>query len=144
MTFEEVYNKWFQQCPQLFMENLKKDLRLEIIKLSSSLGRDSDDQSHPINDEHTKRMIGNLKYFITYEIPGICSRTFDLDVLKSSSVQVLPAGGSTSQDFFPYHCARALGEQLETEIVKFPRHHNGYRIHPKEFADRLHDVLVNY
>lgn len=78
----------------------KKDLRLEIIKLSSSLGRDSDDQSHPINDEHTKRMIGNLKYFITYEIPGICSRTFDLDVLKSSSVQVLPAGGSTSQDFF--------------------------------------------
>ncbi|MGW8460827.1 hydrolase [Bacillus atrophaeus] len=142
MTFEEVYNKWFQQCPQQFMENLKKDLRLEIIKLSSSLGRDSDDQSHPINDEHTKRMIGNLEYFIMCEILGICSRTFDLDI--SSSVRVLPAGGSTSRDFFPYHCARALGEQLEAEIVEFPGHHNGYRIHPKEFADRLHDVLVNY
>lgn len=102
------------------MENLKKDLRPEIIKLSSSLGRDSDDHSHPINDEHTKRMIGNLKYFITYEIPGICSRTFDLDVLKSSPVQVLPVGGSTLQNFFPYHCARALGEQLETEIEEFP------------------------
>ncbi len=54
-----------------FMENLKKDLRLEIIKLSSSLDRESDDQSHQIKDEHTKRMIKNLEYFITCEIRGI-------------------------------------------------------------------------
>jgi pimeloyl-ACP methyl ester carboxylesterase len=131
-----------------FMEDLKKNHRSEVIKLLSNLGMEAikPEQS---KDVLTERLLDNSTYFTEYEIQGILNHTLDIEalktVLKTAPIQVLPAGGIASREFFPYSCAVALAEQLGTEIVEFPGHHNGYNtIHHKEFAERLHDVLVNY
>ncbi|MFQ6321083.1 alpha/beta fold hydrolase [Bacillus halotolerans] len=126
-----------------FMEDLKKNHRNEVITLLSSL--ETDEQS---KDVLTERLLGNSTYFTEYEIQGILNYTLDIEALKmvftSAPMKVLPAGGNASRDFFPYRCANALAEQLETEIVEFPGNHAGYNtMHHKEFAERLHDMLEN-
>ncbi|MBL4977291.1 alpha/beta fold hydrolase [Bacillus halotolerans] len=126
-----------------FMEDLKKNHRNEVITLLSSL--ETDEQS---KDVLTERLLGNSTYFTEYEIQGILNYTLDIEALKmvftSAPMKVLPAGGDASRDFFPYRCANALAEQLETEIVEFPGNHAGYNtMHHKEFAERLHDMLEN-
>ncbi|MCY7928593.1 alpha/beta fold hydrolase [Bacillus inaquosorum] len=126
-----------------FMEDLKKNHRNEVITLLSSL--ETNEQS---KDVLAERLLGNSKYFTEYEIQGILNYTLDIEALKmvftSAPMKVLPAGGSASRDFFPYCCANALAEHLETEIVEFPGNHAGYNtIHHKEFAERLHDMLEN-
>ncbi|MCY7750084.1 alpha/beta hydrolase [Bacillus inaquosorum] len=126
-----------------FMEDLKKNHRNEVITLLSSL--ETDEQS---KDVLAERLLGNSTYFTEYEIQGILNYTLDIEALKmvftSAPMKVLPAGGSASRDFFPYRCANALAEHLETEIVEFPGNHAGYNtIHHKEFAERLHDMLEN-
>lgn len=120
--------------------------RREVMKLSSNPGTDSGVPSGQPNDEQMERLIGNSTYFVENEIPGIVNHTLDMDALKtalnSSSMRVLPAGGSASREFFVYHCAAKLAEQLGTNIMEFPGHHVGYNtIQHKEFAERLHDVL---
>lgn len=131
-----------------FMEDLKKNHRSEVVKLSSNLGMDASN-SEQSKDVLTERLLCNSTYFVEYEIPGILNHTLDVDalktLLKSAPMQVFPAGGSASREFFAYRCAVALAKQLGTEIVEFPGHHGGYNtMHHKEFAERLHDVLVNY
>ncbi|MCY7899313.1 alpha/beta hydrolase [Bacillus inaquosorum] len=126
-----------------FMEDLKKNHRNEVITLLSSL--ETNEQS---KDVLAERLLGNSTYFTEYEIQGILNYTLDIEALKmvftSAPMKVLPAGGSASRDFFPYRCANALAEHLETEIVEFPGNHAGYNtIHHKEFAERLHDMLEN-
>ncbi|WP_316274260.1 alpha/beta hydrolase [Bacillus halotolerans] len=126
-----------------FMEDLKKNHRNEVITLLSSL--ETDEQS---KDVLTERLLSNSTYFTEYEIQGILNYTLDIEALKmvftSAPMKVLPAGGNASRDFFPYRCANALAEQLETEIVEFPGNHAGYNtMHHKEFAERLHDMLEN-
>ncbi|MCY7865378.1 alpha/beta hydrolase [Bacillus spizizenii] len=122
-----------------FMEDLKKNHRSEVIKLISRL--ETDEQSKAVL---TKRLLGNSTYFTEYEIQGILNYTLDIEALKTvfaSPMKVLPAGGSASRELFPYRCANALAEQLETELVEFPGNHTGYTMHHKEFAERLHDML---
>lgn len=131
-----------------FMEDLKKNHRSEVVKLTSNLEMAANN-SEQSKDVLTNRLLINSTYFTEYEIQGILNHTLDIDalkaVLKSVPMQVLPAGGNASREFFPYSCAAALAEHLGTEIVEFPGHHGGYNtMHHKEFADRLHDVLVNY
>ncbi|MCY8056575.1 alpha/beta hydrolase [Bacillus inaquosorum] len=126
-----------------FMEDLKKNHRNAVITLLSSL--ETNEQS---KDVLAERLLGNSTYFTEYEIQGILNYTLDIEALKmvftSAPMKVLPAGGSASRDFFPYRCANALAEHLETEIVEFPGNHAGYNtIHHKEFAERLHDMLEN-
>lgn len=117
------------------------------MKFSSNLGLNSGNQSAQPSEEQMERIVANLTYFITFEVPGIHRHTWDLDALKtalkSSSMRVLPAGGNASRGDFPYRCAVALAEKLETEVVEFPGHHGGYVIYPQEFAERLHDIFVN-
>lgn len=130
-----------------FMEDLKKNHRSEIVKLLSSLGMDISNPEQS-KDVKIERLFSNSTYFVEYEIPGILNYSLDIDSLKAAqkslSMQVLPAGGSASRGFFAYRCAVVLTEQLGTEIVEFPGHHGGYNtMQHKEFAERLHDVLVN-
>lgn len=128
-----------------FMEDLKGNHKSEVMKLLSNI---DDSNSGLSKDMLTKRLLGNSIYFTEYEIPGILSYTLNIDALKHSlkpaSIQVRPAGGSISREFFPYHCAFNLAEHLGTEFAEFPGNHVGYNtVHHKEFAERLHDILEN-
>ncbi|RJS56656.1 alpha/beta hydrolase [Bacillus subtilis] len=139
-----LYGNELKQAEQ-FMEDLKKNHRSEVITLLSSLEPDASHVEQS-KDVLTERLLCNSTYFTEYEIQGILNYTLDIEALKmvftSAPMKVLPAGGSASRDFFPYLCAKALAEQLETEIVEFPGNHAGYNtMHHKDFAERLHDIL---
>jgi pimeloyl-ACP methyl ester carboxylesterase len=113
-----LYGNELKQARQ-FMEDLKKNHRSEVVKLSSNLRMDAG-KSEQSKDVLTERLLDNSTYFVEHEIPGILNHTLDIDALrtalKSTSMQVLPAGGSASREFFPYSCAVTLSEQLGTEI----------------------------
>lgn len=101
--------------------------------------------AHQPSAEEMQQFIANMTFLMTYEAPGIRRYTLDVDklkmALKAAPMQILPAGGSTSKEYFPYHCAAALAAQLGAEIVAFPGDHVGYTIYHEAFAARLHDVL---
>lgn len=103
-------------------------------------------QFDQLTAEQKERITQNRKYFIMNEVPGIRKHTFDIDllksVLKSSPMQILPSGGSASQMDFPFRCAVALAEQLETTFIEFPGNHTSYNssLHRK-FAEKLHVIL---
>lgn len=137
-----------QMQARKFMEDLKKNHRNEVVKLLSNLEVDTNNLEHS-KDVQTKRIFSNSTYFVEYEILGILNHSLDINALKtalkSSSMQVLPAGGSASRDFFAYRCAVALTEQIGTEIVEFPGHHGGYNTsHYKEFAEKLHKICSSH
>ncbi|WP_042457251.1 alpha/beta fold hydrolase [Neobacillus dielmonensis] len=133
-----------EQAKQL-LETLQKNHQTEVEKLLSTSEQISSN-SMQSQDVSTNRLLRNSTYFVTHEIPGIINYSLDIEALKNAlkvrSIQVLPAGGSASREFFAYGCAEALAEQLGTEFVEFPGHHGGYNseLH-KEFAERLHEVL---
>ncbi|MFE5430746.1 alpha/beta fold hydrolase [Peribacillus simplex] len=128
-----------------FLESLKKEHQSEVLKLLSNSERDTIN-SEQSKDTITERLLSNSTYFVEHEIPGILNYSLDIDklktVLKTSSMQVLPAGGIASREFFTYGCSVALTEQLGSNFVEFPGHHGGYNsgLHMK-FAERLHEVL---
>jgi pimeloyl-ACP methyl ester carboxylesterase len=61
---------------------LREGVLSAFMKFSSNLGMNSGNQSDQSNDERMERIVVNLTYFITYEIPGIRSHTWDLDTLS--------------------------------------------------------------
>ncbi|MEB2493148.1 alpha/beta hydrolase [Peribacillus frigoritolerans] len=131
---------------KLFLESLKKNHQSEVLKLLSNSERDIINNSKKSKYAITERLISNSTYFVEHEIPGIINYSLDINtlksVLKSSSMQILPAGGIASREFFAYGCSVALMEQLGANFVEFPGHHGGYNseLH-KKFAERLHEVL---
>lgn len=132
---------------KLFMEELKKNHRSQVIKLLSNLQTDDLKPGQSV-EVLTELLLSNSMYFTEHEIPGILNYTLNINSIKtmlaSASIQMVPAGGNASRQFFPYRCAVALAEQLGIEIVEFPGDHGGYNSTThKEFANQLHNVLVN-
>jgi len=147
VLFQLLSGNELKQAEQ-FMEDLKKNHRSEVIKLLSNLEK-NDTKPKQSMDALTERLLSNSTYFTKYEIPGILNYTLDINtlntVLKSASIRISPAGGNASRDFFPYSCAATLARKLGTEIVELPGHHAGFNTtHHKEFAERLHSILVSY
>jgi pimeloyl-ACP methyl ester carboxylesterase len=147
VLFQLLSGNELKQAEQ-FMEDLKKNHRSEVIKLLSNLEK-NDTKPKQSMDALTERLLSNSTYFTKYEISGILNYTLDINtlntVLKSASIRISPAGGNASRDFFPYSCATTLARKLGTEIVELPGHHAGFNTtHHKEFAERLHSILVDY
>ncbi|EOP49238.1 hypothetical protein IKQ_05192 [Bacillus cereus VDM053] len=140
-----LYDNELVQAKQ-FLEYLKENHRNEVIKLLSILEMDTNNCGHSKNGK-TERLLSNSTYFVEHEIPGIINYSLAIDALKarlkSSPMQVLPAGGSASREFFAYRCSAVLTELLGTKFVEFPGHHGAYNseLH-QEFAEKLHNILT--
>lgn len=111
------------------------------MKFVSSIGMSLGEQTHQLSAEQLVWISVNLEYFLVHEAPGIRRYELELSALKNAQTRILPAGGRISQDFFPYHCSRALADYLGTEIVEFPGNHAGYVMQPREFAERMCEIL---
>lgn len=48
---------------------------------------------------------------------------------------------SFGREYFPYICAARLAQQIGTSLVEFPGNHSAFAGYPKEFAERLLEVL---
>jgi pimeloyl-ACP methyl ester carboxylesterase len=83
----------------------------------------------------------NLAFFYAYDAPSAHRYRLDMAALKKAAAQIVITGGRTSREIWLYHSAEALASQLGTAFVEFPGGHNGYVLHPRAFAERLHDVF---
>ncbi|RWS39097.1 alpha/beta fold hydrolase [Bacillus mycoides] len=139
-----LYDNELVQAKQ-FLEYLKENHRNEVVKLLSISEVDTNNCGHS-KDGKTERLLSNSTYFVEHEIPGIVNYSLAIDALKArlklSPMQVLPAGGSASREFFAYRCSVVLTELLGTKFVEFPGHHGAYNseLH-QEFAEKLHNIL---
>ncbi|MDQ7095187.1 alpha/beta hydrolase [Desulfosporosinus sp. PR] len=112
------------------------------MKFNSALGMGMNDQSQQLSAEQLAWLGLNLEYFLAREAPGIRRYILDPAILKTVTSQILPAGGRTSREFFPYHCSAALADYLGTKLVEFPGNHIGYVTAPREFAAKLREILA--
>ncbi|WP_243422706.1 alpha/beta fold hydrolase [Micromonospora globispora] len=83
----------------------------------------------------------NLEFFLAHDVPAVARYSLDLTALKDTPARIMPAAGIASRMHWPYRCAAALAEQLDTDLVEFPGDHAGFVTHPQAFADRLHQAL---
>ncbi|OMI86301.1 hypothetical protein BSZ07_29065 [Streptomyces sp. M1013] len=66
----------------------------------------------------------------------------DLDALRTASVPVVVAGGTTSRGQLYHRTAAALAELLDTPLAAFPAGHTGFQEHPEPFADLLREAFA--
>ncbi|MCY8035281.1 alpha/beta fold hydrolase [Bacillus sonorensis] len=90
-----------------------------------------------------EQLMANIDYFIRSEVPALREYRPDLNRLRASSMVAVPAGGIDSKGFLPYRYAQALAEHVGTGVADFPGNHVGCSLYPKEFAEKLDEVLQN-
>jgi pimeloyl-ACP methyl ester carboxylesterase len=61
--------------------------------------------------------------------------------LNALAGRIVVAGGRDSRDFYPYHCAERLAEELRVPLAELPGHHAGMIQYPAEFAAQLRELL---
>jgi pimeloyl-ACP methyl ester carboxylesterase len=60
----------------------------------------------------------------------------------AATTRIVPAVGTTATGHFPYRCAQALGDLLDTPVAQLPGAHNGMITHPRAFAAALRELLT--
>jgi acetyltransferase/esterase len=83
----------------------------------------------------------NRAAFFRYDAGAVGGYTLDIAALQASPARIALAGGLAGRAYFPYRCAAALAERLETAVVEFPGAHAGFVDHPPVFAERLREVV---
>jgi pimeloyl-ACP methyl ester carboxylesterase len=94
-----------------------------------------------LSSQQVATRAANREFFFAHDVPAVHSYRLDIAALTTVGMRIVPAAGRTSQETWTHHCAIALADRLNTEYVLFPGGHNGYILHPKAFAARLHQVL---
>jgi pimeloyl-ACP methyl ester carboxylesterase len=95
----------------------------------------------PEGQEMMARMAGNFDLFIAHELQLNGGYVPDVDTLKAASTRIVSAAGETSGEQAARRSALALAERLGTQATPLPGAHGGWGSDPKEFAERLHNVL---
>jgi pimeloyl-ACP methyl ester carboxylesterase len=96
----------------------------------------------PVQAESDRIAEHNRAAFFRYDTRAVARYHLDLSALMAASARILPAGGRLSRRTWPYQCSVALAGFLEYGLVEFPGNHAGFTSHPKQFARRLHEVLI--
>lgn len=84
---------------------------------------------------------GDIELFVQRDIPAVGRYHLDLKRLAPLAGRIVVAGGRDSRDFYPYHCAERLAEELGVPLAELPGHHAGMIQYPAEFAARLRELL---
>jgi pimeloyl-ACP methyl ester carboxylesterase len=95
----------------------------------------------PEDQEMMGRMAGNFDLFIAHEIRPIGAYVPDIDALRNASTRIVSAAGETSGEQGARRAAIALAERLGIPVTYLPGAHGGWGSDPREFAERLHQVL---
>lgn len=101
---------------------------------------------NPMNEETIQKAWdgkkeANAKFFLVREAKAVGHYRIEFDKLKGASTKVVLAGGEAGREYFPYQCAQKAAEILGTTLIEFPGHHAGFAQHPKQFAEKLQEIL---
>ncbi|MEU8901794.1 alpha/beta hydrolase [Nocardia sp. NPDC048505] len=111
-------------------------------RVQDSLDRDAAPRPASSDPAVTGQRTANFDFILTNEIPQALTASLDTDALRNTTVPVVAAAGvSTPPSLFGGKCARALGTLVGNEAIAFPGGHNAHFTHPREYAQRLREVL---
>jgi pimeloyl-ACP methyl ester carboxylesterase len=95
----------------------------------------------PESQELAARMMGNFDLFIAHELPRIGGHVPDVDALRAAPTRIVSAAGETSREQAARRASIALAERLGSDVTYLPGAHGGWGSDPREFAERLDEVL---
>jgi pimeloyl-ACP methyl ester carboxylesterase len=104
-------------------------------------GVPSIDRSHADTTEQRVKNPANAVFLFEHEFPMFHKYRYDFGALQAAKSRIVIAGG-TGKQFPAYRSAVAIADRLGTSVVEFPGHHGGYGSHPKEFVEKLAEVLA--
>ncbi|MFZ3566186.1 alpha/beta fold hydrolase [Streptomyces sp. BH097] len=100
-----------------------------------------EDAPAPPFGEPSEQDLANSARFFAHELLGTSLYVPDIAALTSGRSRVVIGIGATSGGLITARTSRALAERLGTTPVEFPGDHGGFTEQPKEFAERLREVL---
>jgi pimeloyl-ACP methyl ester carboxylesterase len=95
----------------------------------------------PPPGEPSERELANSAHFFGHELRGTVRHVPDIAALTAPPTRVVVGIGAASAGLITASTSRALAERLETAPVEFPGDHGGFIEQPKEFAERLRELL---
>jgi pimeloyl-ACP methyl ester carboxylesterase len=134
------------QPPEDLIETMRRDgpaAALEGFRALIGATHDDHEPDVDISQQRTPRAAANAQFFFSHEMGMLDRYTPDIAALRAAPTRIIPAGGRSGRDHFPYRCAAALAEQLDVSLVEFPGGHAGYVSHPSAFAEQLRSLLRN-
>jgi pimeloyl-ACP methyl ester carboxylesterase len=132
--------------PQLLPSNDSIDLAYKpdetpeetLRRFATSLGIKRGDLHGKPSDPHRT---ANDRFFLEHEAPAVSDYNVNFAKLAKYKNNLMFAGGSEGQDYFPYRCARLAASKIDAPFLEFPGKHNGFGVHPEAFADVLKSQL---
>ncbi|MGD6741033.1 alpha/beta fold hydrolase [Streptomyces sp. BH106] len=91
--------------------------------------------------EPSEQELANSARFFGHELRGTIRHVPDIAALTAPQTRVVVGIGTASAGLITARTSRALAERLATAPVEFPGDHGGFIELPKEFAERLREVL---
>jgi pimeloyl-ACP methyl ester carboxylesterase len=88
------------------------------------------------------RIGGNVEYFLAHGIRQLSGYAPDVAALRAGPARIVVGIGEGSAGQLAHRAAVALAERLGTPPVTFPGDHGGFGSRPRQFADKLHEVLT--
>lgn len=100
-----------------------------------------EDAPGPPPGEPSEQDLANSARFFAHELLGTTLYVPDFAALTAGPTRVVIGIGATSGGLITARTSRALAERIGTTPVEFPGDHGGFTDQPKEFAERLREVL---
>ncbi|MGW0686292.1 alpha/beta fold hydrolase [Streptomyces sp. NPDC002754] len=100
-----------------------------------------EDAPAPPPGEPSERDLANSARFFGHELLGTSRYVADIAALTAASTRVVVGIGGASGGLITARTSRALAERIGVAPVEFPGDHGGFTEQPKEFAERLREVL---
>ncbi|MFD7292887.1 alpha/beta fold hydrolase [Streptomyces sp. NPDC059897] len=100
-----------------------------------------EDAPGPPPGEPSEQDLANSARFFAHEMLDTSLYVPDIAALASGRSRVVIGIGATSGGLVTARTSRALAERIGTTPVEFPGDHGGFTEQPKEFAERLREVL---
>ncbi|MEN3539930.1 alpha/beta hydrolase [Microbispora sp. ZYX-F-249] len=92
--------------------------------------------------ESMGRMQANFEFFFAHLLQPVIRHTPDVDALRAAPSSVVVAVGRDSKGQMPHESGVALADRLGTTPVEVPGDHQGFAMHPGEFAEAVHSALA--
>ncbi|WP_425825906.1 alpha/beta fold hydrolase [Streptomyces fractus] len=105
------------------------------------VGGGEDAAPTPPPGEPSERDLANSARFFAHELMGTSRYAPDIGALTAGAARVVVGIGATSGGLITARTSRTLADRLKASPVEFPGDHGGFVEQPKEFAERLREVL---
>src|SRR6266851_4434226 len=132
----DIYDTYCNEGPEAAMQ---KFLAHAGVGGPSAEGDESRSEPDP---EMMARMRSATDHFLAHLLRPTALYHPEIEALRTGSVQIVVAGGTTSKGQLAHRTAVALAERLDAKVVDFPGSHAGFMEEPGPCARLLRQILT--